>query len=47
VAGRLDLDDDVTGPIEDDLSSEKSTLRKLEGLSKGSKLKSMVDQSPS
>jgi len=34
--------DDVTDPLEDNLSTEKSTLRQLEGLSKGSKVKSML-----
>lgn len=44
LADRLDYDDEITDPLEDNLSSEKSTLRELEGLSKGSKLKAMVDQ---
>lgn len=42
LAKKLDLDDDVTDPLEDNLSEEKSTLRQLEGLSKGSKLKSIL-----
>ena len=42
LAKKLDLDDDVTDPLEDNLSEEKSTLRELEGLSKGSKLKSLL-----
>ncbi|MFC5972739.1 ferritin-like domain-containing protein [Halomarina salina] len=42
LAKELDLDDDVTDPLEDNLSEEKSALRELEGLSKGSKLKSML-----
>lgn len=44
LAKKLDLDDDVTDPLEDNLSEEKSALRELEGLSKGSKLKSMISQ---
>ncbi|RRJ31529.1 YciE/YciF ferroxidase family protein [Halocatena pleomorpha] len=42
LAGKLDYPDAVTDPLEDTLSEEKSTLRKLEGLSKGSKIKSMI-----
>lgn len=42
LAKKLDLDDDVTDPLEDNLSEEKSALRELEGLSKGSKLKSLL-----
>ena len=42
LANRIGYDDDVTDPLEDDLSTEKSTLRQLEGLSKGSKVKSML-----
>ena len=44
LAGKLDYSDDVTDPLDDNLSDEKSALRQLEGLSKGSKLKSMVSQ---
>jgi ferritin-like metal-binding protein YciE len=44
LANKLDLGDDVTDPLEDNLSEEKSALRELEGLSKGSKLKGMLDQ---
>lgn len=43
LAKKFDLDDDVTDPLEDNLSEEKSTLRELEGLSKGSKLKSILE----
>lgn len=42
LANKLDLDDDVTDPLQDNLSSEKSALRELEALSKGSKLKAMI-----
>lgn len=44
LANKLDLDDDVTDPLQDNLSSEKSALRELEALSKGSKLKAMIGQ---
>lgn len=44
VANRIGYGDDVTDRLEDNLSSEKSALRKLEGLSKGSKMKSMLSQ---
>lgn len=42
LANRVGYDDDVTDLLEDNLSTEKSTLRQLEGLSKGSKVKSML-----
>ncbi|UPM45105.1 YciE/YciF ferroxidase family protein [Halocatena salina] len=42
LAGKLDYPDEVTDLLEDSLSEEKSTLRELEGLSKGSKIKSML-----
>lgn len=44
LAGKLDYSDEVTDPLEDNLSEEKSALRELEGLSKGSKIKSMISQ---
>lgn len=44
LAGKLDYSDEITDPLEDNLSDEKSALRELEGLSKGSKIKSMIDQ---
>lgn len=44
LAKKMGYDDDVTDPLEDNLSSEKSTLRELEGLTKGSKMKSMIGQ---
>lgn len=44
LAGKLDYSDEVTDPLDDNLSDEKSALRKLEGLSKGSKFKSIVSQ---
>lgn len=44
LADKLRLEDDVDDLLEDNLSEEKSTLRELEGLSKGSKLKSMIGQ---
>lgn len=44
LAGKLDYSDEVTDPLEDNLSEEKSALRELEGLSKGSKIKSMFSQ---
>jgi len=42
LAVKLDYDDDVTEPLQDNLSSERSTFHELQGLSQGSKLKSMV-----
>lgn len=44
LAKKLDYGDEVTEPLEDNLSSERSAFRELEGLSQGSKLKSMVGQ---
>lgn len=44
LANKLDYDDDVTDPLEDNLSSEKSALRKLEALSQGSRLRAMISQ---
>ena len=44
LAGKIDYPDEVTDPLDDNLSDEKSALRQLEGLSKGSKLKSIVGQ---
>lgn len=44
LADKLDHDDDVTEPLEDNLSSERSAFRELEALSKGSKLKSMISK---
>lgn len=44
LAKKIGYDDDITDPLEDNLSSEKSTLRELEGLTKGSKMKSMISQ---
>lgn len=42
LANKIGYDDDVTEPLEDNLSSERSAFHELQGLSKGSKLKSMV-----
>lgn len=44
LADRLDYPSEVTDTLEDNLADEKSTLRQLEGLSKGSKMKSMVQE---
>lgn len=44
LAGKLEYTHDVIEPLEDNLASERSTFRELEGLSKGSKLKSMLGQ---
>ena len=44
LAKKLDYGDDVTEPLEDNLSSERSAFHELQGLSQGSKLKSMVSQ---
>lgn len=44
IANKLGYGDEVTDHLEDNLSTERSTLRELEGLSKGSKVKSMLGQ---
>lgn len=44
LAKKLDYGYDVTEPLEDNLSSERSAFHELQGLSQGSKLKSMVNQ---
>ncbi|WP_135820013.1 YciE/YciF ferroxidase family protein [Halostella litorea] len=44
VANRLDLDSDVTDPLEANLEEETETLRKLEGLSSGSEMTSLWDR---
>lgn len=44
LANKLKYGDEVTDHLEDNLSSERSTLRELEGLSQGSKVKSMIGQ---
>jgi ferritin-like metal-binding protein YciE len=44
VAGRLDLEDDVTGPLEDNLDSEESTFKQLQSLSTDSDLKSFWER---
>ena len=44
LAGKLDYPRDVSDLLEDNLSDEKSALRELEALSKGSKFKSMLGQ---
>ena len=44
LADKLDYPDDVTDPLEDNLSEERSTLREMEALSKGSKLKGILGQ---
>ncbi|WP_135533214.1 YciE/YciF ferroxidase family protein [Halostella pelagica] len=43
-ADKLDLGSEVTNPLQDNLEEEKETLRKLEGLSEGSELKSLWDR---
>jgi ferritin-like metal-binding protein YciE len=43
-ANKLDLDSEVTSLLEDNLDEEKKTLKKLEGLSEGSELKSLWDR---
>lgn len=43
-AKKLDLDGEVRNPLEDNLEEEKKTLKKLEGLSEGSELKSLWDR---
>jgi ferritin-like metal-binding protein YciE len=43
LADHLDYPSEVTDPLEQNLSAEKSTLRHLEGLSTGSKMKSMIE----
>lgn len=42
LAKKIEYGDDVTEPLEDNLSSERSAFHELQGLSRGSKLKSMV-----
>lgn len=44
LAKKLDYSRDVAELLEDNLSAERSAFRELEGLSQGSKLKSMVGQ---
>jgi ferritin-like metal-binding protein YciE len=44
LASKLDYPRDVNDLLEDNLSDEKSALRELEALSKGSKFKSMLGQ---
>ena len=44
LADKLDYPDEVTDPLEDNLSEERSTLREMEALSKGSKLKGILGQ---
>lgn len=44
VAEKLDLSDDVTGPLKENLDSEQSTLKELKAMSEGSELKSMLDR---
>jgi ferritin-like metal-binding protein YciE len=44
LANKLNYDDDVTDPLEDTLSAEKATLRKLEGMAQGSTVKSLMGE---
>lgn len=44
LANKLDYGRDVTELLEDNLSSERSAFHELQGLSQGSKLKSMLGQ---
>lgn len=44
LADKLDYPDGITDPLEDNLSEERSTLREMEALSKGSKLKGILGQ---
>lgn len=44
LADKLDYGDDVKDPLEDNLSEERSTLRELEAMSKGSKFKAILGQ---
>ena len=44
LAKKLDYDSGVTERLEDNLSSERSAFHELQGLSQGSKLKSMVNK---
>lgn len=44
LANKLEYDDDVIDPLEDNLSSERATFYKLQAFSQGSKLRSMVSQ---
>lgn len=45
LAKKMDYDDDdVVDPLQDNLSSERSAFHELQGLSEGSKLKSMVSR---
>lgn len=44
VAEKLDLGDDVTDPLEENLDSEQDTLKELKAMSEGSELKSMLDR---
>ena len=44
LADKLDHPDEVIDPLEDNLSEERSTLRQMEALSKGSKLKGILGQ---
>lgn len=43
-ADRLDLEDGVTDPLEDNLDSEKSALRELEAMTEASELKSLWEK---
>ena len=44
LAQKLELDDDVTDPLERNLDSEKSTLNELEAMAKGSKAKGLISK---
>lgn len=44
VANKLDLGDDVTDPLEENLDSEQTTLKELKAMSEGSELKSVLDR---
>lgn len=44
VADKLDLDDDVTDPLQSNRKEEKKTLEKLEGMSSASGMKSLWDR---
>jgi len=44
LANKLDLGDEVTDPLEENLDSEESTLKELKAMSEGSELKSVLDR---
>lgn len=44
IASKLDLDDNVTGPLEQNMNDEEKALGKLETIAKGSEYKSLLDR---